>query len=141
MKRMLYYLIGFAMIGLSSGAQEEATPVLSSAVTQTVQVVEKNPAEMLYMQAVAEREAGQAKQAIQTVAQVITLHTGESAWLAKSEILAAELYLELGMLDAADVTARQVQALHEGSPSAEKADALRSTIEKLRMTTNGETKK
>ena len=141
MKRMLLYFIGVAMMGLSSEAQEETTLDSSSVATQTVQVVEKNPAEVLYMQAVAEREAGQPKQAIQTIAQMITLHSGESDWLAKSEILCAELYFELGLIDSADVTARQVQSLHEGTDSAEKADALRLKIEKLRMTTNGENEK
>ena len=140
MSRMFLCLAGVAAISLSAGAQE-ATP---SAEIQAGQAVVKaaamSPEEKLYEQAVSERKAGKPKQAIQTAAKIIALYADDAGWLAKSEMLCAELYLDMGMLDAADVTARQVQIIHKGTASADKADALRSTIEKLRITTNGGTK-
>jgi outer membrane protein assembly factor BamD (BamD/ComL family) len=141
MNRIFNCLIGAALISLSASAQE-AAPAAETQTNQTaVAAPEKTPAEKLYLQAVAERESGEPKKAIQTVAQVVAFHSGESDWLAKSEMLCAELYMELGLTNAAYVTAKQVQSLHQGTASAEKADALRLTIEKLKSTTNGETKK
>ena len=137
MNRIICFLIGLAVVGPASA--EEASPGSPAAEAKTIQPAApvKTPAEKLYVQAVAERSDGKPKQAIQTVAKVITLHADESDWLAKSELLSAELYLELGLTNAADVTARQVDILHQGTESAEKANALRSMIKKSRITNNG----
>lgn len=131
MNRMLLCLTGLAAFSLLAGAQE-APPVAVAAETQAVQVPEKSPAEKLYIKAVAERKSGDPKQAVQTAAQIVALHADDADWLAKSEMLCAELYWELGLVDAADVTARQIQQLYAGTDVAKQAGALRSKIEKLK---------
>jgi len=94
----------------------------------------KNPAAQIYVQACIERAKGDASAAIQTVAKGIVLYYNDQAWVAKSEMLSAALYVELGLLDEADVTAKQVQALYSGTDVVKEADALRSQIEKLKET-------
>jgi outer membrane protein assembly factor BamD (BamD/ComL family) len=91
-----------------------------------------SPAEKLYTQACMERAKGDPKSAIQTAVKVIALYSGEKEWLARSELLSAELYLELGMPEAADITARQIQNLYAGMDVAKKADVLRSKIKELK---------
>jgi hypothetical protein len=83
----------------------------------------------LYAQACAERAGGDPKRAIQTAVKVIALCPGETEWLAKSELLCAGLYLELGQTNAAAVTVRQIQNLYAGTDAAKQADALLSKIE------------
>jgi outer membrane protein assembly factor BamD (BamD/ComL family) len=121
-KGRLFTLI--ALVGLSGSAQETAT-----ATNAPVQLSE---AGRLYGQAVAQREAGDPKQAIQTVAEIVALHMRDEQWMPKVELLSAELYVELDLLDAADVTARQVQSLYEGTDVAETATALREDIKKIK---------
>jgi hypothetical protein len=43
--------------------------------------------------------------------------------------------METGMLDAADVTARQIQKIYEGTDLATRATALRSQIDQLKKET------
>ncbi len=104
-------------------------PVFSEG-TNTVVITKEISAESLYEKAVKERAEGKPKQAIETVATAIALNTTNQMWFAKSELLSAELYLEMGMTNAADVTARQVQVLYPETDFAEKANALRERISK-----------
>jgi hypothetical protein len=91
----------------------------------------QSPPAKIFVQACIERDKGDSKRAIQTLAGLIVQYPNDPEWTAKGELLSVMLYLELGMLDAADATARQVQVLHEGTAVAEKATALRSKIEKM----------
>jgi len=157
MKRMFVFLILFAVSGLSAIAQETggaAAPIAGAPVAVVpvdpveaafdairsgqfeiadVQLAEiRNPAAKLFVQASLEKAKGNLKHALETVTQGIVLYPNDSDWTGKSELMSSALYIELGMLDAADVTARQIQKLYEGTEVAVKADALRSKIVKLR---------
>jgi hypothetical protein len=150
MSRMLLFLTLFSVAGVTAIAQQAAPsavmapasvdPVaaalgalragqIQAAETQLALIT--NPAAKLFVQACIERASKDPKRAIQTVVGVIVQYPNDPEWTAKSELLSVMLYLELGMLDAADATARQVQVLHEGTAVAEKATALRSKIEKM----------
>ncbi len=104
-------------------------PVFSEE-TNTIVITKEISAKSLYEKALKERAEGKPKQAIETIAQGIALNTTNRVWFAKSELLSAELYLEMGMTNAADVTARQVQVLYPETDFAEKANALRERISK-----------
>ncbi len=145
MNRMLLFLILFAVAGFSAVAEEGATaPVdpVSAAMsalragefqTAEMRLTEiSNPAAKYFVQACIEQAKGDPHRAVQTVAQGIVEYPHDPDWIAKSELLSAVLYLELGMLDAADVTARQAQGFYAGTDIAEKAGALRAEIENLK---------
>jgi hypothetical protein len=89
-----------------------------------------DPAAQLFIQARIEWAKGDPKSAVQTNARLVAVYYNNEKWIAKSELMSAKLYVELGMLHAADVTARQVQALHEGTAEATEAAGLRIQIEK-----------
>lgn len=145
MTRMPVILILFAVAGLTAVAQEAAPapadPVaaafgairagqLETAEMQLEQI--PDPAAKLFVQACVEKAKGDPKRAIQTVTQLIVRYPNDPDWTAKSELMSAELYVQLGMLDNADVTARQIQKLHEGTAAAEAATALREKIANLK---------
>ena len=131
MRQILWLLTLCAVAGFAFGA-DEAVEVQS--MDQQLASI-SDPAAKLFFTARIERARGDLKKAIQTVAQVVTLHADKPDWLAKSELLCAELYVDLGMLDAADVTIQQIQQLYVGMDVEKQVDALRSKIEKLREET------
>lgn len=119
----------------SAAAENQVIAALDRGEVETAASLVKNiesSAAQLYVQALSEREEGRPKQAIQTASQVVSLHSTDRQWMAKTELLIAELYLELGMLDSAAVTARQVQTLYKGMDVEEKAAALILKIEQLK---------
>jgi len=128
MKKIVLFLTLFAVAELAFGA-DEAVEVLSTG--QHLSGI-SNPAAKLFFKARIERAKGEPEQAIQTLATLIAHHAHDERWIAKSEYMSAELYLELGLLDAADVTARQIQQLYVGTDVAKQATALRAKIEKLK---------
>ena len=96
-----------------------------------------DPVGQLYVWASLKRAKGDAEGAVQMLARLIVMHPNDEQWIAKSELLSAEIYVELGLLNAAEVTARQVQVLHAGTDSAQQAAALSVEIEKLKNETEG----
>ena len=141
MNRMCLFLILFAAAGLSFGSEQTAAAVTNENAglsESQIQAMEHrletitDPAARLFFKANIERAKGEPEQALQTLAKLIVHHAHNEKWIARSELMSAELYLELGMMDAADVTARQVQQLYAGTDVAKKAGALRSEIEKLK---------
>ncbi len=151
-RRVAACLILIAVAGLAFGANPSA-PVV--AVEQPVPVVTaetvlsvlnsgdisgaehqlpdiSDPVARLFVQARIEQAKGDPHSAIQTLSQLIVRYSSNTNWLEQSDLLSAKLYVELGLLEAADVTARQVQTLYEGTESAEKATVLRTEIEKLK---------
>jgi hypothetical protein len=134
MKRILLSLTICSLFRISAGAADVSVgPATVAPAADPIQAAKiTSPEEKLYVQACLERANGDPKRAIQTVAKVMALYSGKREWMARSELLSAELYLELGMPEAADVTARQVQNLYAGMDVAKKADALRSKIKKLK---------
>jgi hypothetical protein len=119
---MRYGLVitAIALVGLSVCAQEATAPA------------ELSEAGKRYRQALSERDSGELRQALQTAANVVIEYPNDEDWLPKTELLCAELYVDVGLLDAADVTARQVQVLYEGTDTAAKATALRDRIKNLK---------
>jgi outer membrane protein assembly factor BamD (BamD/ComL family) len=112
-----------ALAALDRGQVQEAADLLSQI---------SNPAARLCIQAAVQRAQGNLKEAVQTAAKAVALHSGERIWMARIELMIAELYLELGMPESAEVTARQVQVLYEGLGVEEDAGAVRSEVEKLK---------
>ena len=87
-----------------------------------------------YKQACLLRDSGDFLAAIEEVATGIALNPPEKEWLAKSELLIAELYLKLGILNSAEVTARQVEMLYPGTEFETEAKTLRAKIKQLTET-------
>jgi hypothetical protein len=135
------------VVGFSGVAQEVAAPVspvdaalaaldagnVDEAELKWVEI--RNPAAKIFVQAGLAKARGNLKSALETLAEGIVLHPHDSGWIAKSELMMVVLYMESGMLNEADVTARQVQVLHAGTDAAKKATALRSDIERLKKET------
>ncbi len=149
MSRKILILLLFVAAGLSVIAQE-TTPAVSTAPVDPVAVALgaigagqfqtaevhlvaiSDPAAKLFVQACMERAKGDSKSAVQTLSALIVQYPNDPQWTAKSELMCAVLYMDLGLLDAADVTARQLQVLHEGTAVVTKADALREKIMKIK---------
>lgn len=87
-----------------------------------------------YKQACLLRDNGDFPAAIEEVARGIALNPPEKEWLAKSELLSAELYMEMGILESAEVTARQVELLYPGTEFETEAKMLRAKIKQLTET-------
>ena len=139
-------LVLFAFTGISVAAEEgmAASPAESSdPKVNRIQALEKrlqtitDPMAKLYFKAGLERMKGDPERAIETLTQLIVEHPNDEKWIARGELLSAELYLELGMLNSAAATARQVQFLYEGTDSARQAAALSVKIEKLKKEIEG----
>lgn len=91
-----------------------------------------SPAAKLFVKACIEQARGDSKRAIETTGELIARYPNDPDWIAKGELMITALYMELGMLNAADVAARQIQMIYEGTDVAGKATALRSKIEQLK---------
>ncbi len=128
MKKILLFLTLWLIAEAALGT-DEATE--TRPVDQRIAGL-SDPAAKLFFTARLERVNGDFKKAIQTAAQVVVLHSDRSDWLAKSELLCAELYVDLDMLDAADATLRQIQQMYAGMDVAAQADALQLKIETLK---------
>lgn len=94
-----------------------------------------DPAARLFFRAGIERAKGEPEQALRTLSELLVLHADEERWAARSELICAQLYLELGLPEAADVTARQIQFMYEGTEQAAKAGELRAVIRDLKERT------
>lgn len=88
-------------------------------------------AEQLYNQAMELREEGNSYDAIQVLSKAIVHHSTNKNFIAKSELLSAELYIDLNLLLAADATAKQVMNIYVNSDIAIEANLLRERIEEL----------
>lgn len=133
MRRVYLFLILFSVAGFSVAAEEEGTltPAQIQAMEQRLATV-TDPAARLFFQANIYRAKGELEQAIQTLAQLTVHHAHNKEWITRSELLSAKIYLDLGMPDAADVTARQVEFLNEGTEAAETARLFREKIKQVK---------
>jgi len=101
--------------------------VLAAVAVQAVEpAVEKH-----YNQACLLRDQGDFTAAIEAVGKGIALNPVDREWFAKCELLSAELYVKLGMLDAAVTTVRQMQMLYAGTDYEKQALALSTKIDQL----------
>ena len=140
MNRILLFSLLFAAAGFAFGAEPMATASadekagFSESQLREVELrlaTITDPAAKLFFKTAVEWAKGEQKMALQTVSELIVHHAHDERWIARGELLSAALYAELGMMEAADVTARQVQALYSGTVVAETATALRTEIERL----------
>jgi len=135
MKTLLFLILfataSFFVASAATGEKAEVTQSELQAMEQKLASI-KTPAAKLFFKAGVERLQGRPEEAIKILADLIVHHAHEKKWIARSELMSAELYLELGMPKSADATARQVQIMYEGTDSAERASELRSEIEKLK---------
>lgn len=105
---------------------------LTAVCTYADQAPASQSAQALYQQALAEQAAGNPKQAIQTAARLLAEYWLDETWAPRAELLCATLYIQLDMFDEADVTARQIQKLYDGTDTAKLAARLRLEIQKIR---------
>ena len=90
----------------------------------------KDPAAELYVRASIERAQGDSQKAIQTVVDLIATHPNNQDWMPPAELLGAKLYLDLGMTNAAETTARQTQKMYAGTNVEKEARAFFETLRK-----------
>jgi hypothetical protein len=131
-KKILFLLICVSVSRVVAADEKsvEMTPAEIQAMEQQLETV-TNPAARLFFQANIYRAKGEIEQALRTLAKLTALHAKEKEWLTRSELLTAKLYLEVGMPAAAEVTARQVEILNEGTDAAETARLFREKIKQV----------
>jgi len=96
---------------------------------EAVQAEISDPAAKLYARACVERARQKPETAIQTAVELIAEHPNDLNWMPRTELLCAELYLEMGMTASAGAAARQTQKLYAGTNTGKEAQALRSILE------------
>lgn len=89
----------------------------------------QDPAARIFGRACIERARGQPKKAIQSAVELIAGYPDDAQWMPLTEMMCAELYLEMGMTNSAAATARQTALLYKGTHIEKKAQALRSMVE------------
>lgn len=98
----------------------------------------QEPAARLYFQARADRAEGNLKDALRHAASVVVFHYRQRDWIARAEWLCAQLYIEAGMPEAAEVTARQVMLFYTGTDLAEQAGRFVQELEEEKGRTANE---
>jgi hypothetical protein len=88
----------------------------------------EDPAAVLYVKAVIARAEGKHRDAMKSAVEVIAEYANEMDWMPSSELLCAELYLDMGKTNSALVTARQTQKLYTGTNIEKEAEALQLRI-------------
>jgi len=88
-----------------------------------------DPVAKLYLTACMQRARGKAEAAIQTAVELIAKHPNDLGWMPLTELLCAELYLDLGMTNSAAATARQAEKFYAGTSIGKEAQAFRETLE------------
>ena len=120
------------------GKVNAALVALSEGDIQTAEALRKDigsePAS-LFLQACIQRAQDDPRAASRTIAKVISQHGNDMLWMPYSEMLSAQLYLDAGMTNSADVTARQVQNFYAGTQITKNADKLRSGLESTTVET------
>jgi len=108
-----------ALSAIATGNLAEAEAVCSEI---------SDPAAKLYLQAVLQRANHQPKTAIQTAVQLIANHPNDMLWMPRTELLCANLYLDMGRTNSAIATARQTQKFYAGTNIEKEAKALFETL-------------
>jgi tetratricopeptide (TPR) repeat protein len=70
--------------------------------------------------------------AMETVAKVIAFHSQDLEWIRPAELLCAEVYLAMGMLDSADEVIRQMTLMYKGSFETGQALKLKTKVDRAR---------
>lgn len=90
-----------------------------------------DPAAKLYLQACLQRAQNAPETAIQMAVKLIANYPNDMRWMPITELLCAELYLDLGMTNSAEATARQTEKFYAGTNIGKEAQALRQDIKQL----------
>ena len=120
---------GLALIEANRVGEAEA---LFAAQGWTEDLPDDAPPEDLYITAkfmVAKKEYARA---IEIAAKVVAFNSQDPEWLRPAELLCAEIYTELGMLDSADEVIRQITLLYKNTDEEEQALKLKTRVDGLR---------
>ncbi|WP_372794077.1 hypothetical protein [Pontiella sp.] len=135
MKRIDYILsIGLVGSMLAAAQTADTKPAEVQLSAEQIQAMEKrvaqinDPAAKLFFQANIHRAKGETEEALKKLAELSVHHAHNKRWITRSELLSAKLYLELGMPEQAEVTARQVEFLNQGTDAAETARLFREEL-------------
>ncbi len=109
------------LTSLAAGDIADAEAVLSEV---------SNPAAKLYLHACVQRASQHPEAAIQTAVELIANHPNDMLWMPITELLCAELYLNMGMTNSAIAAARQTEKFYVGMNIEKEAQALQETLEK-----------
>lgn len=116
---------------ISSGQEDEAKSLLVEFGWDQPSTRE-TAADELYIRAKLNLLSGQYIQALEDAAKVVAFHSQDQDWIQPAELLCAEIYTELDMLDSADEVCRQIMILYKNTPEAEEAAKLQERINALR---------
>ncbi len=94
------------------------------------------PAEDLYITAKFLFAKKDYAAAMETVARVVAFHSEDREWVRPAELLCAEIYLEMGMLDSADEVIREMTLMYKDSFESEQAQKLKMKIDMARARQN-----
>ncbi|MBL7016541.1 MAG: hypothetical protein ISR84_03170 [Kiritimatiellales bacterium] len=133
MKRIVLFLMCVASSGLLLGAEADAEKIrmMESRLSSI-----SDPAVRLFFQAGIEKAKGDPESALKTLSLLIVQHPHNEKWMLRSELMCAELYIDLGMVEAAEATIRQILFMYDGSDVADKARALREKIKMIQRQDN-----
>lgn len=98
----------------------------------TEQLSDDAPAEDLYITAKFLAMKGEYSKAIEVAAKVVVFDSQDPDWMRPAELLCAEMYTELGMLDSADEVIREITLLYKNTDEADQAQKLKERVAKLR---------
>jgi tetratricopeptide (TPR) repeat protein len=120
-----------ALALIDSGRSDEAEALLSKYGWNQDLTDDASP-DKLYITAKLMALNKQYNKAMELVAKVIAFNSQDPDWMQPAELLCAEVYVELGMLDSAAEVCREILILYKNTPEFDKAEQLQLRIEKLR---------
>lgn len=118
-----------AMIEAGKAAEAEA---LIASFGWNKNLTDDSPPQQLYIVAKLLQLKKQYSEAMLCVARVIAFHSADAMWMQLSEVLCAEIYVELGLYDSAEEVCKQIDTLYKGSEEYDQAQLLKRKIERLR---------
>jgi hypothetical protein len=112
--------------GLSVLAQGDRT------TAQILHVEMKDSVARQYLKACIDQNAGDLRSAMKTAVELIADYPNNMTYMPLTELLCAQLYIDLGRLDSADETARQAKVFYAGTFAEKEAEKLRAKIKELK---------
>lgn len=116
---------------IASGDQGQAESLLTEYGWDKNLSATSKPAH-LYISAKLLANAKNYAQAMQYVSMVIAFNSQDPDWMQPAELLCAEIYVELGMLDSAEEVVREISMLYKDTAENDAAQELKIRIESLR---------
>ena len=75
---------------------------------------------------------GEYNEAMELIAYVIAFNSQDTEWMQPAELLCAEMYMELGMLDSAEEVIRQISLLYPNTAEYDASLILKEKLVELR---------